>query len=369
PPQLHGRPHLIGPTLRLALQGTLAAGGQAILLMNRRGYASYIACPSAACGWSMRCTECDASLVHHRLRPSAEHGGVGGGGEVAFVRCHHCLAEQRLERTCPICQRRLIGLGGGTQSVEDELEGALGLSRDRDLLRVDGDSMRSARDWFAALARFASGELRVLVGTQMISKGLDYPNVRLVGVVDADTAIALPDFRAAERTFQLVTQVAGRAGRGEHAGRVIVQTMNPRAEPIRFAAQHDYLGFATAELSTRRRAGLPPITRMARIVVRHEDLARADAMSAELAAALRAAAASIEGRQHVASAASARPPIRIDGPLPCPVSRIAGQYRMEVTITAAARGQVQEVLRIARQRGIAKSDARMAIDVDPIALM
>src|SRR5262249_52891636 len=143
--------------------------------------------------------------------------------------------------------------------------------------RVDSDTMGHARDYFEALAAFASGRVRVLLGTQLIAKGLDYPNVRLVGVVDADTALNLPDFRASERTFQLVSQVAGRAGRGAAPGRVIVQTYAPGTAAIRFAAAHDYTGFANQELAERRRAGLPPGRRMARIMVRHKDYAKARA--------------------------------------------------------------------------------------------
>ncbi|MBY0307278.1 MAG: primosomal protein N', partial [Phycisphaerales bacterium] len=217
--------HLLGPSLEQALGETLSAGGQAILLLNRRGYANYICCTDPKCGWFMQCDHCDVTTVYHldkRLR-------TGG-----YVRCHHCLAELQLPKACPKCTKAVNTFGLGTQRVEAELERKFGpshgLSMGHTLLRLDSDTMQSARDYFSALSRFASGEVKVLVGTQMIAKGLDFPNVRLVGVVSADTSLTLPDFRAAERTFQLVAQVAGRAGRGEMGGQVIVQTFNP-AEP------------------------------------------------------------------------------------------------------------------------------------------
>ena len=355
----------LGPTLRAALTRTLAEGGQAILLLNRRGWASYLGCPSLACGWSLRCSDCDASLVQHRMAPRAGPGGTAR--RQMFVRCHHCLAEQRLPTACPVCARRLVSVRPGTQSVEEELEQALGLRRDEDLVRVDGDTMRSARDYAAALARFAAGRVRVLLGTQMIAKGLDYPNVGLVGVVDADTSIALPDFRAAERTFQLVSQVAGRAGRGARPGRVVVQTLSPGAAPIRHAAAHDYVGFAGAELATRRRAGLPPATRMARVVVRDRDPGKAERLGRELARHLEAARTALAARD-----AGARDPaelVRLDGPAPCAIERIAGFYRFEVLLTAPGRGLIQAVLASARAGGAVKSDAAMAVDIDPVALL
>jgi primosomal protein N' (replication factor Y) len=350
------RRRFIGPTLSAALGRTLADGGQAILLLNRRGYAHYVGCASAACGWSQRCSECEASMVLHR--PSPE--GTGG-----YVRCHHCLAEQRLERRCPVCGGRIIALSPGTQRIEDELVHHFGLVKGRTLLRVDSDTMRGAADYFAALAQFAAGEARVMVGTQMIAKGLDYPNVRLVGVIDADTAINLPDFRAAERTFQLVSQVAGRAGRGEHAGRVIVQTMNPRFPAILMAASHDYRGFAEAELAVRRRSGLPPATRMARIVARDRDHERARRAAADVAEALRQAlrsrlAAGVEPGEDGA---------RVDGPADCPFARLGGYWRVGVEVVARRRGIIQEALAAARRRGFVRSDARTAVDVDPISLM
>ncbi len=336
----------IGPTLARELRSTLDAGGQAILLLNRRGYASYVACPDTRCAWVMQCDHCDASMVVHRTS-----GGVGG----LKLRCHHCLAEQVIPRGCPACGRAPIRLGHGTQKVEEELaRGFPDLTPGSSLRRVDADTMGSARDYFETLDAFGRGGARVLLGTQMIAKGLDFPNVRLVGVVNADTALGLPDFRAAERTFQLVSQVAGRAGRGRDAGRVVVQTMNPREPAIVLASTHAYEAFAERELGLRREAGLPPATRMARIVVRDRDAREAERLAGELGERLRALAGN---------------GVRLSGPMACPLARVSDHYRFAVEILAPTRAALREPMERLRREGRLKSDARTAVDVDPVALM
>ena len=379
------RLQLIGPTLGGAIEGTLREGGQVILLLNKRGYASYIACADSHCGFVLSCDDCDARMVQHRVVTGA-HAPRG------MVRCHHCQAQRLIPDNCPQCGKELIALGMGTQRIEEELVHKFGalLGGDRvsftsdtpptpppppgnaaispnlprewtpapGMLRIDGDTMGSARDYFTALSRFASGELKLLVGTQMISKGLDFPNVRLVGVINADTALTLPDFRAAERTFQLVSQVAGRAGRGTIPGRVIVQTVDPSVPAIAYAAKHDYVGFANHELRCRADAGLPPATRMARIVCRDEDLQKAQMAAEDLAVALR-------------RTTDARAPgsVQIVGPMPCPIARIGGFHRLAIEMMSMSRGVIQDVLQAVRAEGLLKSDARTAVDVDPIALM
>lgn len=350
--------HLVGPTLESAIDQTLAAGGQVMLLLNRRGYANYLSCVDPKCGYVLPCRACDATMVYHlaSMEAGREREGARPPG---YVRCHHCLAEQLLPKQCPVCNKAINTFGLGTQRVEEELERKFaiphGLAIGKTLVRVDSDSMRTARDYFDALGRFARGEVKVLLGTQMIAKGLDFPNVRLVGVVHADTALALPDFRALERTFQLVSQVAGRAGRAAERGRVIVQTMEPRSPAIVLAARHDFEAFAELELAIRTRAGLPPAARMARVVCRDEDHAAAVAHANTIAAALREAAAGTAAR--------------IKGPMPCPISRIADHYRIAIEITAAGRGTIQSLLQRVRGQGLLKSDAATAVDVDPLALL
>lgn len=379
---------MIGPTLERALAETLTSGGQAVLLLNRRGYSGYIACADTQCGWVLRCDDCDAGMVLHKhaagviVEPSAR-GGVQTTLASArrehvrhsprVVRCHHCLAQQLLPTHCPSCSKGLVWLGLGTQRVEEEISekfascvrsGVPGSSASATpdwVVRVDGDTMNSARDYFDVLGRFAKGSIRVLVGTQMIAKGLDFPNVRLVGVINADTALGLPDFRATERTFQLVSQVAGRAGRAADApGRVIVQTFEPDSPAIRFAAEHDFVGFATEELSVRVQAGLPPATRMARIVVRDEVFERAMKGAARIGDELRRAAGEASLREGG---------VRTVGPMECPINRIAGQYRVAIELLALRRGSLQNVLAMVRSRGELKSDAHTAVDIDPIALL
>jgi primosomal protein N' (replication factor Y) len=346
---------LVGPTLERAMHETFAAGGQALLLLNRRGYSAYIACPDTQCGYRLMCDDCDALMVHHAWMP----GGMRPGAPREVVRCHHCQAQKLLPPACPVCGKKLIRLGMGTQRLEDEIAEKFPEIAERSL-RVDGDTTQSAKEWFGVLSRFAKGELKLLLGTQMISKGLDFPNVRLVGVVNADTAMNLADFRASERTFQLVSQVAGRAGRGVHGGRVVVQTMDPNSPAIRLAAIHDYVTFANAELAIRRRAGLPPATRMARIVLRDKDITKARAAARQLHEATKR---EIESRGWNGTGG-----VRLWVPMPAPIARIAGFHRMVIELVSARRAALQEVLAAVRSKGWLKSDAHTAVDVDPVAL-
>ena len=204
---------------------------------------------------------------HTRKRATLREGVHTGQ-----LHCHYCLAVNPLPDKCPHCGKKLSLFGLGTQRVEEELARKF---PDLKFARVDSDTMRSSKDYEALLGRFAKGEIQVMLGTQMIAKGLDYPNVTLVGVISGDTALALPDFRAAERTFQLITQVAGRAGRGDAPGRVVLQTFLPDDPTIQAAIRQDFVGFAKTELVSRREVGLPPFARMVRIVLRDQDSGQA----------------------------------------------------------------------------------------------
>lgn len=339
----------IGPRLGAALEQTLADDGQAILLLNRRGYSSYVCCPDPECGWVMKCDHCDSSMVVHKLETSEGMRGT-------IVRCHHCLAEQILPRKCPVCSRPAMAIGVGTQKLEEELGRTLArwLVPGETLIRVDGDTMKSAADYFRVLARFARGEVKVILGTQMIAKGLDYPNVRLVGVINADTGLTLPDFRSSERTFQLVSQVAGRAGRGDRPGLVIVQTVNPADPAIVAAAAHDYRGFAEEELRLRKASGLPPATRMARIVVRDEDFGAAQRRAKDLAELIHAARTK---------------DVVVLGPGPATIARIGDYFRFSIEVMAPTAQELHAALAKVRSAGMLKSDARTAVDVDPVAVV
>ena len=329
-------------------------GGRIILLLNRRGYANYIACPDHTCGWMLRCDHCDATMVLHR------DAGLPRG---EVVRCHHCLAEQLLPERCPASGHKVTTFGLGTQRVEEELGRKFPQLR---VARMDSDAMRTGRDYADTLDAFRAGELDILLGTQMIAKGLDFPSVRLVGVISGDTSLHMPDFRAAERTFQLIAQVAGRSGRivdGEgEPGRVIVQTFNPDDPSIRDAANHDYDTFATRELTIRRETGLPPSGRMARIVARDLDHAAGYERAHTLAAALTTARTELKLDDRV----------RLRGPSPCPIARVADYHRHQVELIAdppAAAATLHRLLAAVRHKGLMTSDAQTAVDVDPVSLL
>jgi len=343
------RVHLIGPTLADGIRRCLADQGQAILLLNRRGYANYIACSDQRCGWIRTCSECDAGMVCHRPERRDAPGPE-------FLRCHHCGTEQRMPRHCPQCGRGVTVFGLGTQRVEEELLHLFPeLATPDAVTRVDSDSMDAPGEFHRVLERFGRGSIRVLLGTQMIAKGLDFPGVRLVGVINADTALNLPDFRASERTFQLVNQVAGRCGRGEAAGRAIVQTFQPEAPAIRLAALHRFEEFADLELRDRDRFGLPPSRRMVRLVIRDEDLERAETVARTLASSLRPLAA--EGE------------VDLRGPAPCPIARLSGRHRLQIELLADEAGRLQQLLQRGREAGVIRPGESLAVDVDPVALL
>ncbi|MSR29522.1 MAG: primosomal protein N' [Phycisphaerales bacterium] len=342
------RVHLVGPTMELALRRAFDDGGQAIVLLNRRGYANWIACPDQACGWMMRCDHCEVGMVVHLRSPE--------GGALRTTRCHHCQAQQKVPTRCPRCSKGVSVFGLGTQRVEEELSRLFpDIASSGGIVRVDSDTMSTASDFHRALGGFARGEVRLLLGTQMIAKGLDYPNVRVVGVISADTALNLPDFRASERTFQLVSQVSGRCGRGDNPGRAIIQTFQPDAAPILAAAAQNYARFAKEECAIRERYGLPPATRMARIVVRHAVRDEAERVAKRLSADLTRVDAARE--------------IEVRGPAPCPIARIADRWRFQIELIAPTAAILQRMLAASRSAGILVPGETVAVDVDPVALL
>ncbi|HUL60987.1 MAG TPA: primosomal protein N', partial [Anaeromyxobacteraceae bacterium] len=328
-------PGLVSPELADALASTVEAGQQAILFLNRRGYQTLVLCET--CGEEAHCTECSVSLTHHARR--------------GILLCHTCGHTERMTTACPSCGGVRLGLGVGTEQVEEAVRAAVPRAR---VARLDRDAVSSADDTAALLARFARRELDVLVGTQMVTKGHDFPGVTLVGVVLADTALSLPDFRAAERTFQLLTQVAGRAGRGKDPGRVLVQTFHPSTPAISFAAAHDYASFAANELEKRRRWGFPPYARL--LAVRIEG---SDDGARRAAEALALAARPLLG-----------PELSMLGPAPAPIERIRGRSRWQVLFRAAAAPALFQVhgalARVARRP---PGGASIRFDMDPHAMM
>jgi primosomal protein N' (replication factor Y) len=259
-----------------------------------------------------------------------------------------------LPGACPVCGKKLSLFGLGTQRVEEELARKFPNVK---FARVDSDSMRGGRDYERTLGKFSRKEIQVLLGTQMIAKGLDFPNVTLGGVISGDTSLALPDFRAAERTFQLITQMAGRAGRGDSPGRVVVQTFLPDDPSIRHAVKQDYPAFARGELALRKEVGYPPFSRLVRIILRDQDADKLTGYSEALAAI-------------VADAIAARGGIvNMKGPMPCPIERIAGYFRQQIVLSTPRAVDVQAVLAMVRDKGALARGDRIAVDVDPVSLL
>jgi primosomal protein N' (replication factor Y) (superfamily II helicase) len=326
---------LISPPLADALGETLALGQQAILFLNRRGFQTLVVCQ--ACGLEARCPACAVSLTYHQRR--------------GLLLCHYCGRAQRMTEDCPACGGPRLGLGVGTEQVEAAVRKLLPGAR---VERLDRDAVTSSGAVAGLLARFARREIDVLVGTQMVTKGHDFPGVTLVGVVMADTALALPDFRAAERTFQLLTQVAGRAGRGAEGGRVLVQTWNPGSPAVACAATHDYARFAELELGVRREHGWPPFQRL--LAVRIEGT---EAGARRAAEALAAAARPVLGRG-----------IAMLGPAPATLERLRGRSRWQLIFRGpdpASLRRVHRALQPLAQRP--PGGAAVRFDVDPYALL
>jgi primosomal protein N' (replication factor Y) (superfamily II helicase) len=347
--------HLFSPRLEQHLKHTLEQKQQAILLLNRRGYSNFIYCSS--CQEAVTCKYCDKTMTYHRgvdLKPTdrTTAGHVHAGQMI----CHYCLAVNTLPASCPSCGKKLSLFGLGTQRVEEELIAKFPKLR---FERVDSDTMRGGRSYEDLLAKFGAGEIDVLMGTQMLAKGLDFPNVTLVGVINGDTSLSLPDFRAGERTFQLLTQVAGRAGRGSKPGRVLVQTFNPHDETIRLAVTQDYVNFATRELESRQAVDLPPFSRQARIIIRDEDPAVAAERAEALASDIRDAIATL----------NAPLTMKNDGPMPAAVGKIAGYVRLQILLSSQDAGVIQRVLGSLRHRKALISNDRVAIDIDPVSLL
>jgi primosomal protein N' (replication factor Y) len=344
--------HLISQRLEHLLRTALESGRQAILLLNRRGYSNFIFCSS--CGEPITCKYCDTTMTYHRSVDARVLSATSAEAvHTGQMMCHYCLATQALPDKCQVCGKKLSLFGLGTQRVEEELSRKM---PDLKFARIDSDSMRTFKDYESTLARFARNELQVLLGTQMIAKGLDFPNVTLVGVISGDTALALPDFRASERTFQLITQVAGRAGRGDAAGRVVVQTFLPDDPTIRMALKQDYGGFAKSELAGRREVGLPPFSRMARIILRHQDQGGLLKIGREMT-------------EKIAAVLPASPGVTTRGPMPCAIGRIAGFHRHQILLQSEKAEALQAVLAAVRAAGGFSKAEAVAVDVDPVAVL
>ena len=325
--------------MHAAIGRALDEGGQVILLLNRRGFSTYIQCP--ACGHVVRCPDCEIALTHHRSE------------EIAL--CHYCDFELPAPVACPQCDFTGIRYSGlGTQRLEAEVRRRFPKAN---CLRMDTDTMQARGAHERALTEFREGKVQVLLGTQMIAKGLDFPNVTLVGVINADTALHLPDFRAAERTFHLITQVAGRTGRSERGGRVLIQTFNPEHPAIICAQTHNYLAFAKQELPSRKALVYPPFAHMARFVFRGEDEARTSAFAEEVAKRLLAAM----------KVRVPRP--RLLGPAPAPFAKLRGMYRFHFQAQMLDVEKLRASIRQAIDKLAAPDDVQWIVDFDPLDMM
>ena len=331
-----GPDHLLAPGLAQAVADALAAGEQTILFLNRRGFSTLMHCQ--ACGEVLRCSDCDVSMTLHRGR--------------AKLICHYCGRASAIPARCPSCkQDELEGLGTGTERVESVVRELFPGAR---VARLDRDTTDGQRDQLEKLlARVHQREIDILVGTQMVTKGHDFGGVTLVGVLQPDQGMHLPDFRAAERTFQLLEQVAGRAGRGDRPGRIVVQTYCPEHPAIQFLRNHDYEGFVRDELARRESASYPPFSRMiaVRLDGRHEASVRAAATDAATRARAQGGTA-----------------VQVLGPAEAPIGRLRGRSRYQIWLAGTDRGKLMAAARAAAQVTL-PHDLRLALDVDPQSVL
>jgi len=331
---------MLSSPLRIAIGETLAAGDQVILFLNRRGFSTFVMC--RACGHSFRCTNCSVSYTYHRSNDR--------------LTCHYCGKVERVPERCPECKANdtIVRKGLGTEKIAESV--ALEFPQAR-VARLDRDVASGAKAE-AVLSRVARREVDILVGTQMVTKGHDFPGVTLVGVLCADTGLDLPDFRASERTFQLLAQVAGRAGRGERAGRVIVQTYRPGASAVVAAAAHDYLMFFHAESASRADLHYPPHGRLIVVRVDGPDEHAVAGVARKLAVAAEAVA------KHAEIAGS----VEVLGPVPAPLERLRNRTRWQVWLRGTDRTALRRVARTVAATEVS-SKVRVQLDVDPMSAL
>ena len=328
----------ISRDLYTAIGERLSRGEQVLVLLNRRGYATAVFCRQ--CGDRFECPNCSVSLTVHTGRRGWN------------ARCHYCNYSMTVPRQCRKCAAPYLEQAGfGTEKIEELIRARFPDAR---VGRIDRDSVRRRGALTSLLTRFAGGDLDVLVGTQMIAKGHDFPNVTLVGVISADVGLGMADFRAAERTFQLLTQVAGRAGRGERAGEAIVQTLYPEHYSIQLACHQHYAGFFDREIAFRRGMQYPPLFAMVNVIVRGRTFEEAMGTAQEVV------------RRMDASAASGG--IRILGPAPAPLGRLRGEHRVQFFLKGTRRAAMRDALRTVLE-GMPEIRRRVSVDVDPLTVL
>jgi len=333
-----GKATIFSRKLEEGIRDRLERGEQVILLQNRRAYSTFLLCRD--CGFVAKCPNCAVSLKFHAAARK--------------LSCHHCGFEQRAPDACPKCESlRIRKFGIGTERVEEETKNTFPEAR---VLRMDRDTTSRKGSHASILGEFRTGEADILVGTQMIAKGLDFPNVTLVGVISADTSLNLPDFRASERTFQLISQVAGRSGRGAVPGEVVIQTMDPENYAIKCAVDHDYVAFFEEELELRRELAYPPFATLVNVLARSENDGAARAAVEELAEEI--------GKLPMA----ARKGVKLAGPVPAVLSKLKNQYRWHLVLRSEDREAVLSVLRTVLEAnpGLRR---KLTVDVDPMSML
>ena len=326
---------VVSEPLREALQGVLEQGDQALLLLNRRGFAPYLQCQE--CGAAFRCPNCAITLTYHRGERKA--------------RCHYCDYSETPPEQCPGCGGMQIeGEGAGTERLAEELAELFPQAR---IARMDRDTTTRKGAHQRLVEQMENGEIDILAGTQMVAKGLDFPGVTLVGVIDADNSLNFPDFRAAERTFALLTQVAGRAGRGDRPGRVLVQTYTPEHYALEMSTRHDYAGFVAIELGFREALGYPPYGHLVNLVLSGNVLERVSASAEKLAQRL-----------------CGLPDLEVLGPAPCPLARLRGKHRVQILLKGASRMPLHRALATMKQwKNSVQNGVRLTVDVDPVDML
>jgi len=340
-PPVDDRSRLMSEELEVGLAANLRAGGQSLVFLNRRGFSTYLQCP--ACGVAASCPQCSVTLTWHRAS--------------ALLACHHCEHRRPVPAACEQCGAAgLETFGVGTEQIEDALRVCF---PDATVDRMDRDAADRPNAQRRILDAWRAGTTDILVGTQMVSKGHDVPGVTLVAVLLADLSLNVPDFRAAERTFQLLVQVAGRAGRGDDPGRVLVQTLRPEHPSLVSAASHDYAGFMAGELERRRVLGYPPFSRLVNLRLDGREGPRVEAAAVDLARKLRALAPEV-----------GLGPDAVLGPAPPPVERVRGRHRWQVLLRA---GDVPALRRLARaaatlRAALRRQRVRLVVDVDPYSM-
>jgi primosomal protein N' (replication factor Y) len=335
----HQKPQVFSDELLAAITETHQKREQSIILLNRRGYSSFVLCRS--CGESVQCPNCDVTLTYHRSE--------------AVIICHYCNHREAAPQKCPNCGGKYIYyVGEGTQQIEEQLRKFFPELR---IARIDRDTASRRGDFEKSLSDFAAGKIDMLVGTQILAKGHDFPNVTLVGVVSVDAGMALPDFRAAERTFQLLTQVAGRAGRGDRAGKVLIQTYHPYHYALRHASAQDYGGFYGEEIRHRENHTYPPFVALASLMVHGTDLARVRSEAIELRKEL--------------DLANAERTTRILGPAPAPLARLKGEHRVQLILKCRNRRELRRIIDEAfKALSELKINVRsINVEIDPVSVM